>query len=68
MSPWLRTTSESMTPAQLDTEFYCEAMQCLLPVAVICGLCLLATVIWVTTIGHYAGSHRNQALNHAVIR
>jgi len=54
MNEWLRVISEPVDSIQINLSL--PGMECLLPVALLCGICLLATVIWTLATGKYIWS------------
>jgi len=61
MNEWLRAIAEPMTPVELHLSLSSFETGDLLPVAVICGLCILATAAWALAVARYAASHSNRA-------
>ena len=61
MNEWLKTISEPMAPMGQNLNFSDHAMDYLMPIAIICGLCLLATMIWALTVARYTALHGKPA-------
>jgi hypothetical protein len=61
MSEWLKMLSEPAAPTVRNLDFSDQAVACLMPIALICGLCLLATAIWALTVVRYTTSHHKPA-------
>ena len=54
MTEWLKVISESVNPVQVDLSL--PAVEFFLPVAVICGVCVLATALWIVAAQRYVWS------------
>jgi hypothetical protein len=61
MNEWLRAIAEPMIPVEFHLKLSFFEMGCLLPIAIICGLCILAIAAWVLAVARYAASHSNYA-------
>jgi hypothetical protein len=59
MNAWLRVIYEPLDPIQVNLSF--PGIECLLPIAIICGICVLATVVWALAVGKYTCSHGKHA-------
>ena len=60
MSGWLRTVLEPMNPVEFNLNLAYPGMIDLLPMAILCGLCLLATAIWALTVARYGASRHGR--------
>jgi hypothetical protein len=54
MNEWLTVISEPVDSMQVNLSV--PSLECLLPIALICGICVLATVIWALATGKYIWS------------
>ena len=61
MNEWLKTISEPAVPVVQNTGLSDLTMGGLMPIAVICGLCLMATVAWALTVARYTAAHKRPA-------
>jgi hypothetical protein len=52
MNGWLEVISEPVNPIQVNLSL--PGVECFLPVAIICGVCVLATAVWMLVVGKYA--------------
>jgi hypothetical protein len=59
MNAWLRIIYEPLDPIQINLSLL--GVECLLPVAIICGVCVLATAVWVLAVGKYTWSQSRHA-------
>jgi len=60
MNGWLRAVLEPMNPVEFNLNLFYPGPSDLLPIAILCGFCLLATAIWTLTVAKYAASRRGQ--------
>jgi len=58
MNEWLRAVLEPMNPVEFNLNLSHPGLSDLLPIAILCGFCLLATAVWTLAAAKYAGSHR----------
>ena len=61
MVGWLMTAPEPISPVQFSLYLPFLDIRYFLPLAVVCGLCTVATAIWAVTIGSHAGSRSKRA-------
>ena len=54
MNEWLRVIPEPVDPIQVNLSL--PGIEFFLPVAIICGICVLATAVWIMATGKYAWS------------
>ena len=54
MNEWLRVIGDPANPMQVNLSL--PGMEYFLPVAIICGICVLATAVWTMATGKYAWS------------
>jgi hypothetical protein len=60
MNGWLRVVLEPMNPVEFNPNLSYPRLSDLLPIAILCGFCLLAAAIWTLTVAKYIGSRRGQ--------
>lgn len=48
MNEWLRIISEPVNPVQVTLEL--PGIEYFLPIAIICGVCVLATIVWILAV------------------
>jgi len=58
MTEWLITISDATSPVELTVDLSALDLHCLLPIAIICALCVGATALWAMTVGTYTRSHQ----------
>lgn len=57
MNGWLKVVSETVNSVQVTLEL--PGIESLPPVAIICGVCMLLTALWILAIGKYIWSREN---------
>ena len=60
MNAWLRAVLGPVNPADFNLSLSWPGLSDLLPIAILCGFCLLATAIWTLTAARYAASHHGR--------
>ena len=58
MNGWLKTISEPMNTIDFGLKVSYSQVGDLLPVAIVCGISILLTAVWVLAVGSYARSRR----------
>jgi hypothetical protein len=60
MNGWLRAVLEPMNPVEFNLNLSFPGLSDLLPIAILCGFCILATAIWALAAAKYAASRPGQ--------
>lgn len=57
MNEWFRAVSEPVDAMPVDLSL--PGVECFLPVAIICGFCVLATVVWMVSVQKHFSQERH---------